>query len=98
MKNKKKIFLKKDEQATLVLKKSNYDFAAKNWGFYVTPSFQKRCKNNSLKPVIVYNKKKEYFLYLVMDNHKDKFISFLKKKKLLIRKWINTSKYFRDFF
>ena len=48
-KNKNKINLKSDQQITLINGKSEYDIAKKNWGFYVTPSIQKRLKKFNLK-------------------------------------------------
>ena len=30
-----------NEQITLHLKKSNFDFAKKDWGYYISPSLQK---------------------------------------------------------
>ena len=39
---KKLIRLNINHQATIKNESSNYDIVKKNWGFYVTPSFQKR--------------------------------------------------------
>ena len=39
-----KIYLNKNEQVTFVRKKSEFDIVKKNWGYYATPSVNKRLK------------------------------------------------------
>jgi hypothetical protein len=92
-----KINLLSDEQMTLSYLYSNYDIAKKDWGFYVTPSFQDRCKKNNLLPALIRKDKKFYFV-LVNKKKINYFMIFLKIKKFKLSKWLNTNFYFKKYF
>ena len=98
-KKKNNIFnkLNMNEQITLHLKKSNFDFAKKDWGYYISPSLQKRCLKSGFKGVIVSSGKNYYIAFV----HKEKtklFLKYLELKKYKFISWIYTSKHFSKFF
>ena len=64
---KAQIHLKHNEQITLIDKNSNqYDIVKKSWGYYSTPSINKRFKRNNYEVCIVKNiKNKTIFLFSV---------------------------------
>ena len=61
MKN-NKIILKTNEQITLIKKNIEYDIVRKNWGFYVTPSFQNRLKRFGLEVILINSKRTTIFV------------------------------------
>ena len=85
-----KIFLNNDELVTFSdknKKKFNYDITKKNWGYYATPSINKRLKNNNFESFIVLNKFKDFFIMIVYKNKKKIFLDYLKKNRLKIIQW-----------
>ena len=96
MKN-NKIFLKKNEQITLTKKNIEYDIVRKNWGFYVTPSFQNRLKRFGLE-VILINSKKDYYICIVEIKKKKNFKQFLKKNSYTKTVSLTNTKSYKKFF
>ena len=87
---KAKIFLENNEQITMVDKfKNEYDVVKKNWGYYATPSINKRLIKNNYHTYLVKNKiNNTIFLHLVNKKKKKQFYNYLKKHKIKILKWI----------
>lgn len=83
------IFLNSNEQVSFVInKKSKYDLTKTNWGFYATPSINKRLKDNKLSAYIVKNLYNSRIFVLIVENkRKKKFLKYLKKEKLKILPW-----------
>ena len=76
---KAKIYLKENEQITLVDDyKNEFDIVKKRWGYYSTPSINKRLLKNN------------YQIFLVQNiNNKTNFIfSVIKNKKKLLKKYM----------
>ena len=94
---KNKIFLNDNEQITLMKRNIEYDIARKNWGFYVTPSFQKRLKRFGLE-VILINSKKDYFICIVEIKKKKNFQKFLEKKKYTKIINLTNTRSYKNFF
>lgn len=97
IKNNLNISLNPDEQATFVIENSKFDVTKKDWGFYVSPSIQKRCINNRLKAAIIFQGK-NYYVVFVKKNKEKIFFSFVKKNKYNFLDWIYKSKYFSKYF
>lgn len=58
-----KIFLEADEQITFVTKEGEeYDFVAKDWGFYATPSINKRITDEGFQTALVRNSGGKYYV------------------------------------
>ena len=90
-----KIFLNNDELVSFCSKNnnnSNYEITKKNWGFYATPSINKRLKNNNFETFIVVNKFKDFFIMIVYKNKKKLFLDNLKKNQLKKVPWPKTLK------
>jgi len=85
-----KIYLKNDEQITLIdYKKNQYDIVKKSWGYYSTPSINKRLKKNNYLACIVENvEKKTFFLFLVNTKKKVDFNKYIKINKIKVIKWL----------
>jgi hypothetical protein len=97
IKNNLKVCLNADEQVTFVIGDSKFDVTKKDWGFYASPSIQKRCLNNGLKAAIIFQGKNCYVVF-VKKNKEKKFFSFIKKNKYNFLDWIYNSKYFSKYF
>ncbi len=83
-----KIYLNKNEQVTFIRKKSEFDIVKKSWGYYATPSINKRLKKFNFRTFITKNSQKSVYVMIV---HKDKFKDFkkyLKGEKIKILKEI----------
>ena len=55
------IHLLDDEFVTFEIR-NRYDFSKKNWGYYISPSLNKRLKKNYYEIVIIKNKLNRFFL------------------------------------
>ena len=87
---KAKIYMKHNEQITLIdINKNQYDIVKKSWGYYSTPSINKRLKNNNHEACIVKNiEKKTIFLFSVNIKKKIEFNQYLKKNNIKVIKWL----------
>lgn len=83
------IFLKTNEQISFITRdKMKYDFTKTEWGFYATPSINKRLKDNKLTAYIVKNTYNLKIFVLVVENKKKKlFKNYLKREKLKVIPW-----------
>lgn len=85
-----KISLKQDEMVTFYNGKIEYDIVKKNWGYYATPSINKRLINHNLKTCIIENIiTNNRFIILVQKNKKKKFNKYLKDEKCKVVKWLS---------
>ena len=70
--------------------KTEYDIVKKNWGFYATPSINKRLINFNLKTCIIKNNiTNNSFIILVQKNKKKEFNRYLKEEKCKVVKWLS---------
>lgn len=77
------IILESDEQRTFKTNKNaEYDVCRKSWGFYATPSLNKRLKGFGLKGVLVRNRNYRYYVMLVEENSENEFNRYLKAEQL----------------
>lgn len=84
-----KIKLKKNEMITFVSGKSEYDVVKKEWGYYATPSINKRLISYDINTCLIKNiKSKNLFLVLVHKRKKKQFLKYLKEEKCKIVKWL----------
>jgi len=83
------IEIKEDEQYTFLDTHNNeYDVACKEWGFYVTPSFQGRCKKFGLRPVLINTSE----VKLVDKNQLNEFEKFIRENNLINIEWLDSDK------
>jgi len=84
------IFLKNDELITFRDKKKEFDITKKNWGYYATPSIDKRLKNYGYSTAIIQNKiSKNIFIVLVDKKKKKIFSKYIKGENIKIIKWLH---------
>lgn len=75
--------LDSDEQVTfLTSNKKEYDVVRKDWGFYATPSLNKRLVKFGLRPALVANKEERYYLVLVEKEKVGKFKRYCQNEHL----------------
>lgn len=84
------ITLEPNEQITLLDRDgAEYDVAAKDWGYYATPSINHRLKNQNYKTALVKNSENRVYVMLVKNNKIDLFNDYCKKENQTIITWID---------
>ena len=86
--------LKNDELITFkVSNKTEYDVTRKNWGFYSTPSINKRLLKFGFESAITHNPNYgTYFMMIVEKNKKKEFIKYLKSQDMVLITWLTKKK------
>ncbi len=85
-----KIKLDKNEMISFVTKSGKeYDFTAKEWGFYVTPSINGRLKKEGFKVAMVKNKTGKIFIMAVEKEKKTLFKKYCTSQQEKVLKWID---------
>jgi len=84
-----KIELNKNEMITFIKDNKEYDFVAKEWGYYATPSINGRLKSFGYKTAIVKNSYGKLFINVVEEEKIDKFYKYLEKEKSEVVKWLD---------
>mgnify|MGYP001376775200 CR=1 FL=1 len=85
-----KIKLDKNEMISFVTKSGKeYDFTAKEWGFYVTPSINGRLKKEGFKVAMVKNKTGKIFIMAVEKEKKTLFKKYCISQQEKVLKWID---------
>jgi len=88
--------LEPDEQVTLVTESgAEYDVARKDWGFYATPSLNGRLASFGLRPVLVRNPSRRYFVLLVEKGRQAQFDAYVKSEQLTIVCWMDSDESLR---
>ena len=89
-----KINLDSDEQITFVDSSENeYDLAKKNWGYYATPSINKRLKKFNYKTALVKNNQTDLFYVMIVCNNKIKeFNKYISADSMEIVCWLDENK------
>ena len=83
------IMLKKNEMVSFVTKsKKKYDFTAKDWGFYVSPSINGRLKKEGFKIALVKNKLGKFYVMAVEKEKIKIFKAFCLSENKKILKWM----------
>ncbi len=87
------IFLNDNENITLKSsKKKEYDICKKNWGYYGTPSLNKRLMKYGFLGALTKNTiYKTYGLMIVEKNKKKKFLKYLKNQDMILICWLTNS-------
>lgn len=82
-----------DEQVTFVTASgAEYDVAAKDWGFYATPSLNGRLEQFGLRGVLIRNRGTgRYFLLLVERGHETQFDAYCAQENLAVIAWLDST-------
>jgi hypothetical protein len=84
------IELADDELVTFVTPAGReYDFAAKSWGFYSTPSLNKRLVDQGFKTALVRNGSGRYFINAVDVDAIDGFLTYLATEQSELIEWLD---------
>ena len=75
------VFLKNDELVTLKDGKKELDIGKKNWGYYGTPTLNKRLPKFGYLAVLTRNKIFDTYAVLIVDKRKKKNIFKLSQKR-----------------
>jgi len=85
-----KIILEPDELVSFVTSSGKeYDFVAKEWGYYVTPSINARLKKEGFKTALMKNIFNKYFLMAVDIDKKDLFERYCSSESLELIEWLD---------
>jgi hypothetical protein len=77
-----KIILDQDEMISFQTNSGKeFDFTAKEWGFYATPSLNSRLKNVGFKTALVLNESNQVYVMAVEKDKIDLFKSYLKENQ-----------------
>lgn len=84
------IFLKNDDLVTFKDGKKELDIAKKNWGYYGTPTLNKRLTNFGYMAALTRHKVFDTYAVLIVDIKKKKtFLKYLKKEDMQLICWLN---------
>ena len=85
-----KIQLNKNEMISFITKsKREYDFTAKDWGFYVTPSINGRLKKEGFKIALVKNNTGKFFIMAVEKEKIKIFKKYCTSQQEKVLKWLS---------
>lgn len=87
-----------DEQVTFVAASgAEYDVAAKDWGFYATPSLNGRLEQFGLRGVLIRNRgTSRYFLLLVERGREPQFDAYCLQENLVVIAWLDSTEALDD--
>lgn len=87
------VHLDPDEQVTFVTASgAEYDVAAKDWGFYATPSLNGRLQQFGLRGVLIRNRGTgRYFVLLVEREREARFNAYCVQENLAVVAWLDST-------
>lgn len=82
-----------DEQVTFkTTSGAEYDVAAKDWGFYATPSLNGRLEQFGLRGVLIRNRDTgRYFVLLVERGREPQFDAYCGQENLAVIAWLDST-------
>ncbi len=84
------VFLKNDELVTFKDGKKEFDIGKKNWGYYGTPTLNKRLPNFGYSAALTRNKIFETYSVMIVDLKKKKaFLRYLKSEEMHVVCWLD---------
>jgi hypothetical protein len=82
--------LEPDEQITLVSDSgTEYDIVRKSWGYYATPSTNRRLAEHGLRAALAANVDGRVALLLVERGHEDDFGAYLTAQQMRVVAWLD---------
>lgn len=84
------ISLGSNEQVTFVSETgSEFDFVRKEWGYYATPSINRRLKSFGFKTALVQNVKGHVYIFSIEDGKMDLFEDYCKTEEQTVLMWLD---------
>jgi hypothetical protein len=84
------VALDADEQVSFVIGGGRgYDVVRKNWGFYATPSVNRRLNMMGLRACVAENAQGARYVLLVETGHEDQFFTYLKAEEMELIMWLD---------
>jgi len=84
-----KIELEDNEMITFIKDNNEYDFVAKDWGYYATPSINGRLKNFGYKTALVKNSYGKFYINIVEKEKLEQFYEYIDKEKSEVIEWLD---------
>ena len=84
-----KVKLEDNEMITFVKDNKEYDFVAKDWGYYATASINGRLKNFGYKTALVKNPQGRLYMNVVDEDKLEQFYKYLEKEKSEVVEWLD---------
>lgn len=85
------VALDPDEQVTFTTANgAEYDVARKSWGFYATPSLNRRLPAHGLRPALAANADGRLSVMLVEQGHEEDFLAYLERESMRVITWLDT--------
>jgi hypothetical protein len=82
--------LEPDEQITLVTGSgTEYDIVRKSWGYYATPSTNRRLAEHGLRAALAANLDGRVALLLVERGHENEFEAYLSAERMRVVAWLD---------
>jgi hypothetical protein len=83
--------LQKDEQITILRNSgAEFDFVAKEWGFYATPSVNGRLVKFGLRTAIVINNRtRKRFILVLEKGFEESFFKYLEAELMVVERWLD---------
>jgi hypothetical protein len=86
------VHLKPDEQVTFITDSGGeYDVVRKSWGFYATPSLNRRLQRFDLRGVLVKNTAGAYFVWLVERGKETDCEHYMASEGIEIIHWLDST-------
>jgi len=86
-----RIELMPDEQVTFVTEQgAEYDVTRKDWGFYATPSLNRRLASFGLRGVLARNAAGRYYVFLVERGREHSFDAYLRQEANEVVAWLDS--------
>ncbi|MCC6221279.1 MAG: hypothetical protein IT291_08585 [Deltaproteobacteria bacterium] len=84
------IFLAENEQITFINPdERHYDFCAKEWGYYATPSVNGRLKDEGFKTALVRNSQGRVYVMVVDSKRLNEFQQYLDTERNEVIQWLD---------
>lgn len=83
------VHLEANEQVTFVTEAgSRYDCVRKDWGFYATPSINRRLRNEGFRTALVKNRQGLVFVMLVERGKHELFVRYCQQEEQTVVEWL----------
>lgn len=84
------ITLDPNEQVTFVTDTgAEFDFVRKDWGYYATPSINRRLKSFGFQTALVQNAKGHVYIFVVEPGKMDAFEEYCRIEKQTVLMWLD---------